>query len=150
MSGSTLKDQITADMKEAMKAKDTVKLGVIRMALAAIKQYEIDNRVTIDDTQTLSVIDKMIKQRNDSITQFKQAGRMELVEKETSEVQTLTSYLPPQLSDQEIEAHIKQAINQVGESGMAAMGKVMGILKPQLQGRADLTKVSQKVKDLLS
>ncbi len=150
MSDSALKDQITSDMKEAMKAKDTVKLGVIRMALAAIKQYEIDNRLTIDDTQTLALIEKMIKQRNDSIGQFKQAGRMDLVEKESSEVETLKSYLPPQLSDQEIEEHIKEAIAQSGASGMAAMGKVMGILKPQLQGKADLTKVSAKVKEILS
>lgn len=150
MADLPLKERITADMKEAMKAKDTEKLGVIRMIMAAIKQQEIDKQITLDEAQTLAVIEKMIKQRNDAIKQFAEAGRDDLVAKESAEADVLKIYLPPQLSDEEIEAAIKAAITETGASSMADMGKVMGVLKPQLTGKADMGNVSGKIKALLS
>jgi len=149
MADQPLKDRITSDMKDAMRAKEADKLSVIRMALAAINQLEIDNKTPLDEPQTLAVIEKMIKQRNDSIKQFSDAGRDDLVAKETAEAEILKLYLPPQLSDEEVENLIKQAISETGASSMADMGKVMGILKPQLQGKADIGKVSGQVKALL-
>jgi len=145
----TLKERITEDMKVAMKAKEADKLSVIRMTLAAIKQLEIDNKITLDDPATLSVINKMIKQRNDSINQYQNAGREDLATKESAEVDILKAYLPPQLSDADVESAIKKAISETGASSMADMGKVMGILKPQLTGKADMGKVSALVKNLI-
>ena len=147
---SGLKDQLTEDMKTAMRSKDKERLGVIRLALAALKQREIDERIELDDTQVLAVLDKMLKQRKDSISQFDSAGRQDLVDKETFEVSVLQEYLPTALSEQEIEALVNTVITEVGAKSMQDMGAVMAKLKPQTQGRADMSMVSQKVKAALS
>ncbi len=147
---SGLKDQLTEDMKTAMRSKDKERLGVIRMALAAIKQREVDERIELDDTQVLAVLDKMLKQRKDSINQFDAAGRQDLVDKEKFEVGVLQNYLPTALTEQEIEVLVKAVVAEVGASSMQDMGAVMGKLKPQTQGRADMGMVSQKVKAALS
>ncbi len=146
----TLKDQITADMKDAMRAKDKERLGTIRLILAAIKQREVDERIELDDTQVLVVLDKMVKQRRDSIKQYTDAGRDELAAKEESEIAVIQAYLPAALSDEEIEALIEEAVAATGAAGMQDMGKVMGQLKPKLQGRADMGQVSGKIKARLS
>jgi uncharacterized protein YqeY len=146
----TLKDQITADMKDAMRAKDKERLGTIRLILAAIKQREVDERIELDDTQVLAVLDKMVKQRRDSIKQYTDAGRDELAAKEESEIAVIQAYLPAALSDEEIEALIEEAVAATGAAGMQDMGKVMGQLKPKLQGRADMGQVSGKIKARLS
>ncbi len=146
----TLKDQLTADMKEAMRAKEKERLGTIRLVLAAIKQREVDERVELDDTQVLAVLDKMVKQRRDSIKQYQDAGRDELAAKEESEIAVIQAYLPAALSAEEIDALIEEAINATGAAGMQDMGKVMGQLKPKLQGRADMGQVSGKIKTRLS
>ena len=147
---SGLKEQLTEDMKTAMRSKDKERLGVIRLALAAIKQREVDERIELDDTQVLAVLDKMLKQRKDSISQFDAAGRQDLVDKETFEVSVLQEYLPTALSEQEIEVLVKTVIAEVGANSMQDMGAVMAKLKPQTQGRADMSMVSQKVKAALS
>ena len=147
---SGLKEQLTEDMKTAMRSKDKERLGVIRLALAAIKQREVDERIELDDTQVLAVLDKMLKQRKDSISQFDAAGRQDLVDKETFEVSVLQEYLPTALSEQEIEVLVKTVIAEVGAKSMQDMGAVMAKLKPQTQGRADMSMVSQKVKAALS
>jgi len=136
-------------MKIAMKSGDKRKLGVIRLLLAAIKQREVDERIELDDEQVLAVLDKMVKQRRDSITQFEQAGRDELAEQEKFEIGILQEYLPEALSEDEISSLIKQAIADAGAESMRDMGKVMGQLKPNLQGRADMGAVSAMVKKLL-
>lgn len=146
---SNLKDQIQTDMKAAMKARQSDKLTTIRMLMAAIKQREIDEQITLSDEQVLAVIGKMIKQRQDSFEQFQNAGRDELATKEKAEIEILQAYLPPPLSEAEIEAILSEAIKQTGASTLKDMGKVMGSVKPQLQGRADLGKVSAKIKALL-
>ena len=146
----TLKDQITADMKDAMRAKEKERLGTIRLVLAAIKQREVDERIELDDTQVLAVLDKMVKQRRDSIKQYRDAGREELAAVEEAEITVIQHYLPAALSDAEIDALIEQAVVATGAAGMQDMGKIMGQLKPQLQGRADMGQVSGKIKARLS
>ena len=146
---SALKDQLTNAMKEAMRAKDQHRLTVIRMALASLKQVEVDERIELDDTRVLAILDKQIKQRLDASTQFRDAGRTDLSDKEDKEAAILREFMPAALSQDEINAAIDAAIAEVGESGMQAMGKVMAILKPQLQGRADLGAVSGQVKQRL-
>lgn len=150
MTSTTLKQTIQDDMKTAMKAHDARRLGVIRLLMAAIKQREVDERIVLDDAQILAVIDKMLKQRQDSVNQFQQAGRTDLVDQENFEIGVLQHYLPPALSDSEVDDLIKQAIANSGASSMKDMGAVMAQLKPQLQGRADMGKVSQRIKQLLS
>ncbi len=147
---SALKDQLTNAMKEAMRAKDQHRLTVIRMALASLKQVEVDERIELDDARVLAILDKQIKQRIDASTQFRDAGRTDLSDKEDIEAAILREFMPAALSQDEINAAIDAAIAEVGETGMQAMGKVMAILKPQLQGRADLGAVSGLVKQRLN
>ena len=146
----TLKERITEDMKNAMRAKETARLSTIRLLLAALKQREVDERITLTDADVLSIIDKMIKQRKDSITQFQAGGRSDLVASETAEVEVLSAYLPQQLSDAEVAALIDAAIAKTGAAGVAGMGKVMAELKPQIAGKADMGKVSGMVKARLT
>jgi uncharacterized protein YqeY len=146
----TLKERITEDMKAAMRAREAARLSTIRMLLAAAKQREVDERITLTDADMLSIIDKMIKQRRDSITQFEAGGRADLVAAEKAEVEVLSGYLPSQLGEAEIEALIAAAIAGTGAAGVAGMGKVMAVLKPQVAGRADVGKVSAMVKAKLA
>jgi hypothetical protein len=141
-----LKARIQEDMKAAMKAGDKPRLGTIRLMLAAIKQREVDERIELDDSQVLSVLDKMVKQRRDSITQFAAAGREDLVKIEALEIEVIQSYLPRALSDDEIATLIDAALAASGASAMNDMGRVMAVLKPQVQGRADMGAVSALVK----
>jgi uncharacterized protein YqeY len=145
----SLKERITEDMKAAMRARDAARLGGIRFLQAAIKQKEVDERITVDDAAVLAIIDKLIKQRRDSITQFEVAGRRDLVDKEQAELVLLQSYLPQQLSDAELEAAVDAALAESGAAGAAAMGKVMAVLKPRIAGRADIGKASALVKKKL-
>jgi uncharacterized protein len=147
---SSLKERITEDMKTAMRARDADRLGTIRLLLAAVKQREVDERIELDDAAITGVIDKLVKQRKDSISQFASAGRQDLVDKEESELVVLRGYMPQQLSAAEVEAEIAAAIAQVGAAGPQDMGKVMGVLKGKLAGRADMTAVSGQVKAALS
>ena len=147
---SQLKQLITNDMKLAMKAKDKSALKAIRMILGAIKQKEIDDRIELDDAQVLSVIQKMVKQRKDSISQFSDAGRSDLVEVEESELLIINNYMPEQLSDDEVAAAVTNAIADSGADSIKDMGKLMGILKGQLNGKADMGAVSQLIKAKLS
>ena len=147
---SKLKQLITDDMKLAMKAQDKSALKAIRMILGAIKQKEIDERINLDDTQVLAVIQKMVKQRKDSISQFSDAGRSDLVEVEEAELSIINNYMPQQLSEAEIEAAVVKAIADSGADSMKDMGKLMGILKGQLDGKADMGQVSQLIKSKLS
>jgi uncharacterized protein YqeY len=144
-----MKERISADMKQAMRDKDTVRKEVLRMLRAAIQRREVDERIELDEAQILAVIEKQVKQGRDSIEQFDKGGRKDLADKERAEVVILTEYLPEQMSDKDIEAQIKAAIDQTGAASMKEMGKVMGILKPALQGRADMGAVSMKIKALL-
>ncbi|MFP6560983.1 GatB/YqeY domain-containing protein [Paraburkholderia sp. B3] len=146
----SLKDRINDDMKAAMRAREAERLGTIRLLLAAIKQREVDERVTLDDAGITAVVDKMIKQRKDSISQFETAGRTDLVEKEAAELKVLAGYMPAQLSDAEVAAEVQAAVAQTGAAGPQDMGKVMGVLKGKLAGRADMTAVSALVKAALS
>ncbi len=146
----SLKDRINDDMKAAMRARETERLATIRLLLAAIKQREVDDRTTLDDAGITAVIDKMMKQRKDSISQFEAAGRTDLVEKETAELTVLMGYMPAQLSEAEIGAEVQAAVAQTGAAGPQDMGKVMGVLKPKLAGRADMTAVSALVKAALA
>lgn len=150
MADSMLKQQMTDDMKTAMRAKDKPRLGVIRLALAAIKQREVDERIELDDAQVLAVLDKMVKQRRDSVRQFEDAGRQELADQEAFEIGVLQGYLPAALSAAELDALITAAIETTGAASMNEMGKVMGVLRPQVQGRADMAEVSQRIKSLLA
>lgn len=145
----SLKDEITNDMKSAMKARETDRLAAIRLLLAAIKQREVDERITLDDAAVVAVVDKLIKQRRDSINQYEQAGRDDLAAAERAEIDVLSPYLPAQMSADEVAAAVKAAIAQTGAAGPADMGKVMGVLKPQLAGKTDLAAVSQLVKAAL-
>jgi len=147
---STLKQDITDAMKSAMKAGEKKRLGVIRLITAAIKQIEVDTREELDDDQVLAVLDKMVKQRRDSAKQYTEAGRDELAEQENYEITVLQDYLPEALSDEEINDLIKAAIAETGAGSMQDMGKVMGKLKTQVQGRADMGAVSGKIKALLT
>jgi uncharacterized protein len=145
-----LKDRITEDMKTAMKAGAKERLATIRLALAAIKQREVDERIALDDAQVLAVLDKMIKQRRESITQFQTGGRADLVAKETAEIAVLQGYLPAQLTEAEIDEAIAQAIAATGAASVKDMGKVMALVKPKAQGRADLGAISARIKQKLS
>ncbi len=147
---SKLKQLITDDMKLAMKAQDKPALKAIRMILGAIKQKEIDQRIELDDNQVMAVIQKMVKQRKDSISQFSDAGRTDLVEVEEAELLIINNYMPKQLSQDEIEAAVVKAISDTGAESMKDMGKLMGILKGQLDGKADMGQVSQLIKSKLS
>lgn len=142
----TLKAKITDDMKDAMRAKDAARLSTIRMLLAAIKQREVDERKELADADVLAVVEKMIKQRRDSIAQFTAGNRQDLADKEQSELDLLTAYMPKPYTDAEIDAMIAEAVASTGAAGAPGMGKVMAILKPKLAGRADLGAVSAKVK----
>ena len=145
-----LKERINEDMKTAMKARETARLSAIRLLLAAIKQREVDERIQLDDAAVLAVIDKMLKQRRDSIAQYQAAGRQDLVDVEQFEADLLQSYLPAGLSDEEIDAAVKAAVAETGAAGPGDMGKVMALLKPRLAGRADMSEVSKRVKGALS
>ena len=145
----TLRDRITEDMKTAMRAKDAERLGTIRFLLAAIKQREVDERITLDDAQVVGVLDKMVKQRKDSITAFAQAGRTDLVDKETAEMKVLEGYLPQRLSADEVAAEVARIVKELGAAGPGDMGKVMGAVKAQLAGKADMGMVSAAVKAAL-
>jgi uncharacterized protein len=145
-----LKEQITEDMKAAMRAKEAAKLGAIRLITAAIKQKEVDERIELDDTAVQAIIEKMIKQRKDSISQFEAGGRQDLADIEKAELVILTAYMPAGLSDDEIKAEVAAAVTASGAAGPQDMGKVMGILKPKLAGRADMTVVSGLVKAALT
>ena len=147
---SKLKQLITDDMKLAMKAQDKPALKAIRMILGAIRQKEIDERIDLDDNQVMAVIQKMVKQRKDSISQFSDAGRTDLVEVEEAELLIINKYMPKQLSQDEIEAAVVKAISDTGADSMKDMGKLMGILKGQLDGKADMGQVSQLIKSKLS
>jgi uncharacterized protein YqeY len=146
----SLKAKITEDMKAAMKAKEAQRLSAVRLLLAAIKQREVDERKDLTDAEIASVIEKMIKQRRDSISQFEAAKRQDLVAVETFELNLLSGYLPKQLTDAEIATEVSAAMAQTGAKGVADMGKVMGLLKAKLAGRADLAKVSAQVKAKLT
>ena len=146
----SLKDKITEDMKAAMRAKDSARLSAVRLLLAAMKQKEVDERVVLSDADVLAIIDKMVKQRRESIAQFDKAGRNDLAEVEKFEIGVLSAYLPQQLSEAEVEQAIAAAIAESGASGAKDMGKVMALLKPRLAGRADMGKVSGLVKTKLA
>ncbi len=146
----SLKEKINEDMKAAMRAKETARLGVIRLLLAAMKQREVDERITLSDADVLSIIDKMIKQRRDSITQFEAAGRHDLADAEKFETTVLQGYMPQQMNEAEIAAAVDQAIAASGAQSPQEMGKVIALLKPAMAGRADMGKVSALVKTRLS
>ena len=146
----SLKEKITDDMKAAMRAKESARLGTIRLLTSAIKQREVDERIELTDEQILAVIEKMIKQRKDSITQFEAGGRQDLADIEKSELVILSAYMPAALSDAEVKAEVSAAVAAVGAAGPQDMGKVMGVLKPKLAGRADMTAVSAMVKAALT
>lgn len=147
---TALKDRLSEDMKAAMRAKDSARLGAIRFLLAAIKQREVDERISADDAVVLAVIEKMAKQRRDSIAQFEQAGRHDLADKEKAELALLQTYLPQPLSEDDLLAAIRAAIAEAGGSGPQAMGTVMGLLKPRIAGRADPARASAMVRQLLA
>jgi uncharacterized protein YqeY len=147
---STLKPQLTNDMKSSLKSGDKHRLGVVRLILAAIKQIEVDERIELDDTRILAVLDKMVKQRRESIAQYGKANRDDLVSVEQGEIVIIQEYLPAALSEAEINAIIEQSIESTGAASIKDMGKLMGALRPQLQGRADMGKVSQLIKSRLS
>jgi uncharacterized protein YqeY len=146
----SLKDQITEDMKNAMRAKDAEKLGAIRMLTAAMKQKEVDERVELNDAMVVAIIEKMIKQRKDSISQFEAGGRQDLADKEKAELAVLTAYMPAAMSEAEISAEVAAAVAQVNPTGPQDMGKVMALVKAKLAGRADMTVVSGLVKAALT
>jgi uncharacterized protein len=146
----SLKQQINDDMKAAMRAKETARLGAIRLLLAAMKQREVDERIELTDADVVSIIEKMLKQRRDSISQYKAANRQDLVDVEEFEVSVLQAYMPQQLSEAEIVSAIAEAIAATGAAGPQDMGKVMGVVKPKLAGRADMGKVSGLSKAQLS
>ena len=145
----SLKARITEDMKAAMRSGEKDRLSCIRMLQAGIKQREVDERIELDDAQVLSVIDKMIKQRRESVAQFEAGKRADLVAKESAEIALLTQYLPAQLGDAELDTMIKDAIAATGAASMKDMGKVMGILKPKVQGRTDIGALSSRIKSVL-
>lgn len=150
MSESSLKQQLTEAMKAAMRAKDKARLGAVRLILSEIKRIEVDERIDPDDARITAILDKMVKQRRDSIKQFEDAGRSELAEKEQAEIDVIQEFLPSQLSEAEVEAIVAEAVSSSGAESMQDMGKVMGLVKPQVVGRADMGVVSQKVKAALS
>jgi len=145
-----LRDKLTEDMKTAMKARDQERLDALRLALAAVKQREVDERITLDDAGVIAVIEKMIKQRRDSIAQYEKAARQDLADREKFEIRVIETYLPQQLSPSEIDAIVAEAVQSMGAKGLQDMGKVMGAVKPRLAGRADMGKVSALVKARLA
>lgn len=147
---STLKDRIQDDMKAAMRAKEAERLGTIRMLLAAMKQREVDERIVLDDAAVVGIVDKLIKQRKDSIAAFQQAGRTDLVEKETAEVAVLQAYLPARLSAEEVQAAVGAIVARIGASGPGDMGRVMAAAKAELAGKAEMAQVSAAVKAALA
>ena len=146
----SLKEQITEDMKTAMRAKDSERLGTIRLLLAAMKQKEVDERVELDDVAVVAIVDKLIKQRKDSITAFESANRQDLADKEKSEMAVLVGYLPERMSADEVTAAVKAIVTELGASGPGDMGKVMGAVKSKLAGKADMGQVSAAVKAALA
>ena len=146
----SLKDQVTEDMKNAMRARDSERLGTIRLLLAAAKQKEVDERVVLDDAAMVAIVDKLIKQRKDSVTAFTQANRMDLADKESAEIKVLEAYLPQRLSAQEVTAAVQAIVAQLDAKGPGDMGKVMGAVKTQLAGKADMGQVSAAVKAALA
>lgn len=142
----SLKDQISEDMKSAMRAKETARLGAIRLLLAAIKQKEVDERISLDDASVVAVVEKLVKQRKDSVSQYVAANREDLAAAERFEIDVLGAYLPEQMSVEEIAAVVEAALAETGASGPAAMGKLMGLLKPRLAGKADMAEVSRQIK----
>ena len=146
----SLKDQINDDMKAAMRAKDSERLGTIRLLLAAMKQKEVDERVTLDDVAVVSIIDKLIKQRKDSVAAYVQAARQDLADKESAEIQVLQAYLPQRLSAEEVLAEVKAIVAELGAKGPGDMGKVMGVVKTRLAGKAEMGQVSAAVKAALN
>jgi uncharacterized protein YqeY len=146
----SLKEQITDDMKAAMRAKESAKLGTIRLLIAEIKRKEVDERIELNDAQTVAIVEKMLKQRKDSISQFEAGGRADLAEIEKAELAVLSAYMPAGLSDEEVAAEVAAAVAASGAAGPQDMGKVMAILKPKLAGRADMTAVSAQVKKALT
>ena len=144
-----LKERITEDMKSAMRAAEKERLGTLRLALAAIKQRELDERITLDDSQVIAVVEKMIRQRREAITQFESGRRADLVARESAEIAVLQGYLPAQLAEAELEQLITAAITATGASSMKDMGKVMAVVKPKVQGRADMGAVSARIKQKL-
>lgn len=147
---SAIHDSLKEAMKDAMRAKQKERLSTIRLALSAIKQVEVDTRETLDDAAVLAILDKLVKQRRDSIKQYEDADRQELADIEKAEIVVLQDFLPAPLTDEEVNALIEDAVNKTGAESMKDMGKVMGLLKPQLQGRADMGAVSGKIKARLS
>jgi uncharacterized protein len=145
-----LREQVNEDMKSAMKARAADRLGALRLLLAAVKQREVDERITLDDAGVIAVVEKMIKQRKDSIAQYEKAARQDLADKEKYEISVIEAYLPQQLSQAEIDAVVAEAVAATGAKGPADMGKVMGVVKPRLAGRADMGKVSALVKAKLT
>ena len=145
----TLKERITEDMKSAMRASDKERLSTIRMVQASIKQREVDERIALDDAQVLAVLEKMVKQRRESIAAFEQGGRADLADKEKAEIVVLTAYLPEQLTEAEVDALIQSAIAETGAASMKDMGKVMGVVKAKAAGRADMGAVSARIKAAL-
>ena len=145
-----LKSRIQDDIKAAMKAKEKARLATLRLISAAIKQREVDDRIELDDAQVVAVLEKMIKQRRDSIAQYESAGRQELADQEQAEIEIIETYMPEGLGDEEIAAMIEAAVSESGAAGIRDMGKVMGLLKPKMQGRADMGKVSGLVKQKLN
>lgn len=150
MSDSPLKQQLTEAMKDAMRARDKERLGTIRLALSEIKRVEVDERIDPDDARVISILDKMVKQRRESIRQFAAAERTDLVEKEQQEIAVLQEFLPQALSEDELEKIIQQALSETGAASMQDMGKVMAIVKPKVVGRADMGAVSAKIKSSLA
>ena len=147
---TSLKNRVTGDMKAAMRAKDAQRLGTIRLLLAAIKQKEVDERIELDDAAVVAVVDRLIKQRKDSIAAFTQAGRADLADKESAEQQVLQAYLPERLDEQEIEAEISAIVAELGATGPGDMGRVMGSVKARLAGKAEMGQVSAAVRRALS
>jgi uncharacterized protein len=145
-----LKDQITEDMKTAMRAKDSARLGTIRLLQAAMKQKEVDERITLDDAAVIAIVDKLVKQRKDSIEAFQKAARQDLVDQEQAELVVLQAYLPARLSADEVAAEVRAIVTQLGASGPGDMGKVMGAVKQKLAGKADMGQVSAAVKAALA
>ena len=146
----SLKEQITEDMKTAMRAKDSERLGTIRLLLAAMKQKEVDERIELDDAAVVAIVDKLVKQRKDSVTAFTEGGRTDLADKEASEIKVLEVYLPKRLSADEVMVEVKAIVAELGASGPGDMGKVMGAVKAKLAGKADMGQVSAAVKAALS
>jgi len=146
----TLKERLTEDMKSAMRGAEKERLGVIRLINAAIKQREVDERIQLDDTQVLSVLEKMLKQRRDSVSQFQAAGRTDLADKETFEIGVIQSYMPAQLSAAEVDAIIAATVAEAGATGPKDMGKVMGLVRPKVAGKTDMGKLSEMIKAKLA